>query len=205
MQSNAAHHPRIRAGGGSRSTRCTGLLRLVTELAVTGWGFVAYDSRPLDDESGKIPTWHQVVASKVAGMSSLWTPDGERPVRKPSSPAPTSPSEPPTRSSEEGFSGQPSPEEMQAMESELRAMTEELSQVPAAAVVANHAVGLFQLAAVHLQVVPPNLPDARLAIDAMAAIVDNCKGRLGPDEQTLVDALSQIRLAFVQVSAADRA
>lgn len=87
------------------------------------------------------------------------------------------------------------------MQDELRAMQEELSSVPAAAIVANHAVGLFQLAAVHLQVSPPNFADAQLAIDAMAAIVDGCRGRLGPDESTLVDALSQIRLAYVQMSA----
>jgi hypothetical protein len=31
-------------------------------------------------------------------------------------------------------------------------------------------------------------------------VVDGLKGRLGPDESTLVDALSQIRMAFVQVS-----
>ncbi len=138
-------------------------------------------------------------------MSSLWTPDGERPVKREGS-TPANVSAPAASAAPADQSGrQPSPDEMEAMEAELRAMTEELAEVPAAAVVANHAVGLFQLAAVHLQVVPPNLPDARLAIDAMAAIVDSCKGRLGPDEQTLIDALSQIRLAFVQVSAAAQA
>jgi hypothetical protein len=94
----------------------------------------------------------------------------------------------------------PNPEEMAAMQEELAAMTAEIAQVPASAVIANHVVGLFQLAAVHLQIDPPNFPDATLAIDAMSAVVDGLKGRLGPDESTLVDALSQIRMAFVQVS-----
>ena len=88
------------------------------------------------------------------------------------------------------------------MQEELRAMTEELVQVPASAVVANHCIGFFQLAAAHLQIERPNLLDAQVAIDAMAAVVDGLRGRLGPDEGTLVDALAQIRLAYVQVSGA---
>jgi hypothetical protein len=130
-------------------------------------------------------------------MSSLWTPDGERPVRQPSTPE-SAPG------SDRGYApqpGQPSPSEMAEMEAELRAMTEEIVSVPATAIIANHCVGLFQLAAAHLQVAPPDLPEARLAIDAMAAVVDGLKGRLGPDEGTLVDALAQMRLAYVQVQA----
>ena len=102
-------------------------------------------------------------------------------------------------------SGTPTAEEMEEMESELREMTEEIVSVPASAIVANHCVGLFQLAAAHLQVVPPNLGDARLAIDSMSAVVDGLKGRLGPDESTLIDALAQIRMAYVQVAGAAQA
>jgi hypothetical protein len=130
-------------------------------------------------------------------MSSLWTPDGERPVQR-------GDSSPLSSGAAAGYSaqpGQPSPEEMAEMEAELRAMTEEIVSVPATAIIANHCVGLFQLAAAHLQVAPPDLSEARLAIDAMAAVVDGLKGRLGPDEGTLIDALAQIRLAFVQVQA----
>lgn len=126
-------------------------------------------------------------------MSSLWTPDGERPVRtekNPSFPA---------------ANGRPTPEEMVEMEEELRAMTEEIVSVPASAIVANHCVGLFQLAAAHLQIVPAALEEARLAVDAMACVVDGLKGRLGQDESTLIDALAQIRLAYVQISAAANA
>lgn len=128
-------------------------------------------------------------------MSSLWTPDGERPIRRET---------PGSYVETEGLGlaadGQePSPEEVAAMQAELAAMSAELAQVPAHAIVANHCIGLFQLAAVHLQSTPPNFVDAQLSIDAMAAIVDGLKGRLGPDEDTLQDALAQIRLAFVQV------
>ncbi len=123
-------------------------------------------------------------------MSSLWTPDGERPVQRQS---------PPTQSAPQ--TGQPTPEEMTEMEAELREMTEDIVSVPATAIIANHCVGLFQLAAAHLQITPPNLPEARLSIDAMASVVDGLKGRLGPDESTLIDALAQIRMAYVQVQA----
>ncbi len=123
-------------------------------------------------------------------MSSLWTPDGERPVQR-QSPLPQSPP----------VEGQPTPEEIAEMEAELREMTEEIVSVPATAIIANHCVGLFQLAAAHLQIAPPNLVEARLSIDAMAAVVDGLKGRLGPDEGTLIDALAQIRMAYVQVQA----
>ena len=44
------------------------------------------------------------------------------------------------------------------------------------------------------------LEEARLAIDAMAALVEGLAGRLGRDEATLKDALAQLRLAFVQIS-----
>ena len=136
-------------------------------------------------------------------MSSLWTPDGERPIsRTPSTPTATPSSAPPTAQRAPGDRPDdlPNPEEMAAMQEELAAMSAEIAQVPAHAVIANHVVGLFQLAAVHLQIDPPNFADATLAIDAMAAVVDRLKGRLGPDESTLVDALSQIRMAFVQVT-----
>jgi hypothetical protein len=86
------------------------------------------------------------------------------------------------------------------LEAELAAAQDELARTPARVVVVNHVVGLFQLATIHLGRQPPNLDDGRLAIDAMAALVEGLSGRLGDDEQSLVDALSQARLAFVSLS-----
>ena len=74
--------------------------------------------------------------------------------------------------------------------------------MPAATVVANHAMGLYELAAIHLSTEPPNLAEARLAIDAMGAHRRGPRGRLGEDERSLRDALAQLRLAFVQLQAA---
>ena len=79
-------------------------------------------------------------------------------------------------------------------------MQEEVASTPASVVVANHAVGLFQLAAIHLNRRPPNLAEGRLAIDAMGALVEGMAGRLGDEEQALRDGLGQLRLAFVQLS-----
>ncbi len=81
-------------------------------------------------------------------------------------------------------------------------MQEEVASTPASVVVANHAVGLFQLAAIHLNQQPPNLAEGRLAIDAMAALVEGLAGRLGDEEQSLRDGLAQLRMAFVQLNAA---
>jgi hypothetical protein len=71
--------------------------------------------------------------------------------------------------------------------------------VPAAVIVANHAMGIYELAAIHLSSNPPQLEEARLAIDAMGALVEGVEGRLGENEQVLRDGLQQLRLAFVQV------
>ena len=75
-----------------------------------------------------------------------------------------------------------------------------LAEVPAAVVVANHAMGLFELAAIHLSTEPPNLSDSALAIDALACLVEGVADRLGEHSEVLVHALGNIRLAFVEVS-----
>ena len=135
-------------------------------------------------------------------MSSLWTPDGERPVRRTPEPVSQPVSQPVSAPHiDDDFGGSDlTADEVAQLQEELQEAQREILSVPAFAIVANHAIGLFQLAAVHLQLAPPNFDDARLAIDGMGALVDGLKGRLGPDEQTLVDALAQIRMAFVQIS-----
>jgi hypothetical protein len=87
----------------------------------------------------------------------------------------------------------------------MAAIEAELSAAPVEEVIANHCYGLFQLAAIHLGHQPPNLPSARLAIDAFGALVEGLDGRLGSAEGTLRDGLAQLRLAFVQISAAANA
>jgi hypothetical protein len=74
-----------------------------------------------------------------------------------------------------------------------------LAEVPANVVVANHVMGLYELAAIHLSASPPRLTDAAVAIDAVGCLVEGLGERLGPDVGTLRDALANIRMAFVQI------
>jgi hypothetical protein len=91
------------------------------------------------------------------------------------------------------------------MVAQLEAMRAELANSPVEVVVANHAYGLFELAAVYLSQQPPLLTQARLAIDALASLVDGLEGRLGEAEEQLKDGLGQLRLAYVQIDGAQRA
>ena len=90
-------------------------------------------------------------------------------------------------------------EELQA---ELRAMQEQMVRTPAAIVVANHCIGLVELAALHLGQNPPNLADAQIAIDALAGILDALGSRMGENAPPLRQALNQMRMAFVEAKAA---
>ena len=138
-------------------------------------------------------------------MSSIWTPGGERPIRREPDQGAAPPAEPAAQASEGPDEGPPSelsPEEHARLERDLEAMQREVAATPAAVVVANHAVGLFQLAAIHLNRRPPNLAEGRVAIDAMGALVEGMAGRLGDEEQSLRDGLGQLRMAFVQLAGA---
>jgi hypothetical protein len=77
-----------------------------------------------------------------------------------------------------------------------------VSAAPAETVVANHAMGLYELAAIHLSAQPPRLADAALGIDALACLVEGLGDRMGENAGILKDALHQIRLAFVQIKSA---
>jgi hypothetical protein len=128
-------------------------------------------------------------------VGTIWTPSGEQPVgddtgRGAAEGAPPGP--------QQGPAGQ-APEDLEA---ELAEVQRQLLETPSSVIIANHAIGLFQLAALHLNQQPPNFVDAQLAIDALGAIVEGLGDRLGPDEEPLKDALAQIRLAFVQIKAA---
>lgn len=79
-----------------------------------------------------------------------------------------------------------------------------LAGVPAEVVVSNHVMGLYELAAIHLSAEPPSLQEAALAIDAVGCLVEGLGPRLGADSETLTSALSNIRLAFVQIKNAQQ-
>ena len=135
-------------------------------------------------------------------MSTLWTPGGEVPVGdRPSDAGPAGTAGASDPSEPEGFDlDSLSPEEREQAEQYIRELAESrerLKSVPASVVVANHAMGLYELAALHLASQPPNFAEATVAIDALGALLDGMKDRLGEPEATLREAMSQIRMAFV--------
>src|SRR5665213_260747 len=136
-------------------------------------------------------------------MSSLWTPSGEHFPEKDGGDAGQPATTPP--------GDMPQPEDMDPPEAlsaeaqaEVDAMRAQLANTPAEVVVANHCYGLFELAAIYLSQAPPMLFQARLAIDALGYLMSGLTGRLGEAEPTLMESLSQLRLAFVQLEGAER-
>ncbi len=128
-------------------------------------------------------------------MSTLWTPSGER-----------GPSDQGPGDDVSGNEPAPSADEIEA----LRAVHAKLVATPVEDVVANPALGIWQLALVHLGVITPpdaegrppapNLAAAAFAIDALAALVEGLGERLGEHEPVLRDALTQAQMLFVEVS-----
>ena len=149
-------------------------------------------------------------------MSTLWTPEGEHrvPRERPDEPPQTAPGtaadadealtagldiDPETGLPIDPRTGEPfDPEELAEMQEQLREAQEQLVSVPAAEIVQNHMMGLFELAALHLRREPPDLAEARLPIDALGLLVDNLADQL-PAGETLRGALQQIRLAYVEI------
>ncbi len=123
-------------------------------------------------------------------MSSLWTPGGEIPVDRGPGQVPT---EDPGLTTEQE-------EALAIAATEMAAVRQQLLATPVDVVVTNHIMGLYELAAIHLNRDEPDLSSARLAIDALAGAMDACKGRLGEHEPTLVEARTQLQMAFVNIA-----
>jgi hypothetical protein len=134
-------------------------------------------------------------------VSGLWTPGTGEPAE----------SSPPASGIGEvlpdlGTEPAPTPEELE----QVRELHERLAATPVADVIVNHAIGIWQLALVHLGVVTPpdeqgrrptpDLASAGLAIDALAALVDGLTDRLGEGEDMLRDALQQVQMLFVEIA-----
>jgi len=129
-------------------------------------------------------------------VSRLWTPGGEE------EPDPQPSPEGAAAAAEAGAQG---PDEEAARE-QLRQLREQLANTPVADIVANHVIGLWELAVLHLspeEGTSPDLEEAQLAIDAVGAVVEGLDDRLGRHREPLREALAQLRLAFVQISRRD--
>lgn len=125
-------------------------------------------------------------------MSSLWTPGGEIPVdrdRPPAEPEAAAPSHAAT-DTDPGTDADTG--------AQMEAMRRQLLEAPAGDVIAQHLMAFYELAAMHLGSDEPRLDDARLAIDAIEAVLQGLSGRLGPAEQAIGSALPQLKMAFVE-------
>lgn len=125
-------------------------------------------------------------------MSGLWTPSGEHEPGPESRPGATV---------DPGPGPGDGPED-EAIEEELRRVRAEIAGTPVVDIVANHAIGLWQLAVLHLNPEdghPLRLGEAAVAIDAMGGMVDALGERLGDHAAPLRDAVTQLRLAFVEI------
>jgi hypothetical protein len=69
---------------------------------------------------------------------------------------------------------------------------------PASAFVANHLMGLYELAAVHLDQPEPKYDEVRLAIDAMTSMLDATEDRLPESGAELRQALTVLQTVYVQ-------
>ncbi len=124
-------------------------------------------------------------------MSELWTPGGGEPRESAAPPA---------------AADAPTAEEIAA----VRELHAQLRAAPVVDVIVNHAIGIWQLALVHLGVATPpdengrqpapDLAAAGLAIDALAALVDGLTERLGEAEDMLREALTEAQRVYVAVA-----
>lgn len=94
---------------------------------------------------------------------SLWTPDGDHPV------PPSGGAAPPAGPPDDGDLSPDEQAQLAAMQAEMEQVRQQLLQAPASVVVANHAMGIYELAAIHLMSDEPKLVEASLAVDALAA------------------------------------
>jgi len=143
---------------------------------------------------------------------SLWTPGGEVPVNRSNDEA-TAPAGAAGRGPDpmmDGATGMVdgpslddlSPEEREqaeAMIQEMAQVQQQIAATPAAQLVANHAMGFYELAAIKLSQDPPLFNEAQLAIDALSAVLESVGARLGEDLAPLRQGLQQLQMAFVQL------
>lgn len=126
-------------------------------------------------------------------MASLWTPGGEVPIDR--NPAPSG--------DESGPATDPDQTDQTGQTDQIEQLQRQLLEAPAADVIAQHVMAFYELAAMHLGADRPRLADAKVAIDAIDAVLAGLRGRLGPAEEAIASALPQLKMAFVD--ATDRA
>src|SRR5689334_5345683 len=187
----------IRQPTASRRTRRVRNLR-TRRTCVVWWPGGDADHRERSQFPLPCYAGHDRISCQDTRVSSIWTPSGEH--RPEPEPEPAGAAVPP-----EGEAVEMTQEQYQ----ELLQARAELAAIPVADIIANHAIGLQQLAVIHLLPDPdlegnpsePRLAQAGLAIDALGALVDTLGDRLAPHHEALREAVTQLRMAFVELSA----
>ena len=77
---------------------------------------------------------------------------------------------------------------------------EMLRSTPVEVVLGNHIFHLVQLAAVHLASTPPQLPEAQLTIDVIAAMLKAGGERLGEHVDLYRNALAEVQQVYVRAA-----
>lgn len=129
---------------------------------------------------------------------SLWTPDGERPIKDARIEVTDELREALTAAGldVDRLSPEQIAEAQRTLE-ELNRVREEMVRVPAAEIVANHLMGIYELGAIHLAENPPNFAEATIAIEALRAVLERLEGRFADAEPVLRQALAQLQQTFV--------
>ncbi len=153
-------------------------------------------------------------------MSSLWTPDGERPVSRSAPadqtaaaerPAADAPGTDPLRAAAAALGldlDAMSAEDKAQLEAELAEMMQVRRQVastPASEMLTNYLMRFFDLATIYLEAEPPAFAEAATVIEAFRSVLDGVGDRLGEQEPLLREALGQVQMVFVQVKNATAA
>ena len=92
------------------------------------------------------------------------------------------------------------PEVRAELEAQMAEVRQRILETPVEAMVVQHLIGLFEIAAIHLNAENPDLSSVRLAIDTMEGALSAAEGRLGDAEEAMQSMLHQARMAYVQVS-----
>lgn len=155
-------------------------------------------------------------------MSSLWTPDGERPVaRTPRSSEGAGAPDPGTTTAPDpaqdadslrvaaaaiGLDLDTMTEEdraqLQAELNEMMQVRRQIAATPAGEVLTGHVSRLFDLVTIYLGADPPAFADAATVIEAVRGLLEGVGDRFGEHEQMLREALGQAQMVFVQVKEA---
>jgi hypothetical protein len=153
-------------------------------------------------------------------MSSLWTPDGERPIRRepstgpgpaqdPAEQEPVAPESPdaadPLRAAAAALGldlDAMSQEDREQLRAELEEMLEarrRTASVPAAELLARYLMQLGDVVTIYLEADPPAFGEAATVIEAIRGALDGIGDRLGEHEAVMREMLGQLQMIFVQV------